>query len=470
MNPPQILVLAAGKGTRMKSRRPKVLHEVLFRPMLHHVLDAARALEARGVTVVVGHGAEEVRAACAAFAGVEFAVQEKQLGTGHAVMAARESIARLGGTLLILSGDTILTRPESLRAMLAAHEKSGALCTVGTAVVAKPRGYGRILRSADGGVAGIREEADCTEAERRIDEVNGGIYCFEAPALLKALGTLSTDNKQGEYYLTDTVRALGKKGKTGRFLFEDPWEVAGINDHGALSEVESVLRRRVNEELMSSGVSLQDPSSTYIDARCRLEPDVRVEAGVTLVDSSVAAGARIECGSRIVGSRIGAGTVIKQGSYLEKAEVGAGASVGPYAHLRPGTRAGDKVRIGNFVETKNAVFAEGAKASHLSYVGDAEIGRDVNIGCGFITCNYDGGPVKHRTVIEDEAFIGSDSQTVAPVRIGARAYVATGTTVTEDVPADALAISRGRQVNKEGYGKKLRARAGAKKKAPEQPA
>lgn len=469
MNPPQILVLAAGKGTRMKSKRPKVLHEVLFRPMLHHVLDTARAIDARGVTVVIGHGAEEVRTACAGFSGVEFALQEKQLGTGHAVMAAREPIAKLGGTLLILSGDTILTRPESLRAMLAAHRRAGALCTVGTAVVPRPQGYGRILRSADGGVADIREETDCSEAERRIDEVNGGIYCFEAAALLEALETLSTDNKQGEYYLTDTVRALAKKGKTGRFLFEDPWEVAGINDHGALSEVESVLRRRVNEGLMRAGVSLQDPASTYIDARCRLEPDVRVEAGVTLIDSSLAAGSRVESGSRVIGSTVGPGTVIKQGSYLEKAEIGAGASVGPYAHLRPGTKAGDKVRIGNFVETKNASFAEGAKASHLSYIGDAEVGREVNIGCGFITCNYDGGPVKQRTVIEEEAFIGSDSQTVAPVRIGARAYVATGTTVTEDVPADALAISRGRQVTKDGYGKKLRARSGVKK-APGQTA
>jgi bifunctional UDP-N-acetylglucosamine pyrophosphorylase/glucosamine-1-phosphate N-acetyltransferase len=450
---PLILVLAAGKGTRMKSALPKILHPILFRPMVHYVLDAAKALGGRSIGMVVGHGAEEAKAACSEY-GVEFYLQERQLGTGHAVKTA-EGFLRKGGTVVLLSGDTPLIRPETLTRMLEAHESAGALVTVSTAVMPDPKGYGRIIGKG-GAISDIREEKDASEEERGITEVNGGIYCFDSAALLEALAGLSNNNSQGEYYLTDTIRALAKKGKTATFRFQDLWELFGVNDRAALAEAEAELRLRVNRAYMLEGAAIQDPKTTHIDPRCRLERDTRIEAGVILVNSTVAAGTVVEAGSRIVDSRIGASSRIKQGSCVERSTVGDGVSVGPYAHLRPETELGNGVKIGNFVETKKAVFAAGAKASHLSYIGDAKIGRDVNIGCGFITCNYDGGPVKLRTVIEDGAFIGSDSQAVAPVTVGAGAYVATGTTITEDVPADALAISRGRQVNKPGYAKKLK--------------
>lgn len=440
MTEPLILVLAAGKGTRMKSALPKILHPILFRPMVHYVLDLAKALGGKHIGMVIGHGADEVRKSCEPW-GVEFFLQEQQLGTGHAVKMA-DALLQRGGTVVLLSGDVPLTRPETLKKMLEVHTKAGALVTVGTARIANPKGYGRIIPSDDGGLADIREEKDATPEERKIDEVNGGIYCFDALALRQALSGLSNDNAQGEFYLTDTIRLLAKKGKTARFLFEDEWEIFGVNDRAALADAEAEMRLRVNRAYMLEGVSILDPRATYIDPRCKLERDVTIEPGAVLINSAV-----------------GSGTRIKAGSYVERSTIGRNVNVGPYAHLRPDTVLGDDVKIGNFVETKKATFAEGAKASHLSYIGDATIGRDVNIGCGFITCNYDGGPVKLKTTIEDGAFIGSDSQAVAPVTIGAGAYVATGTTVTEDVPADALAISRGRQVNKPGYAKKLRERA-----------
>lgn len=453
---PHIIILAAGRGTRMRSSVPKVLHPVLFRPMLHHVLDLAAELPHRSVSLVVGHGEAQVRQSCASYPDLRYFTQDSPLGTGHAVRMTEPFLAGQKGPVLVLCGDVVLTRPESLRELLARHAQGGFQCTVGTAVVAEPFGYGRILSRGERLVA-IREEKDCSEAERLVDEVNSGIYCFDAQALFSSLGRVTNANRQGEYYLTDTVELLaGRRGGVGRFRFSDHEEMTGINDHEALARVEALMRSRFNRRLMLEGVSLQDPASSYIDVRCRIEPDVRIEAGCTIVASVVRSGARIESSCRIVGSEIGPGAQVKQGSYLEKSIVGAGCQLGPYAHLRPGTVLGEGCKVGNFVETKNSVFGAGSKASHLSYIGDAEIGRGVNVGCGFITCNYDGGPVKLRTVIEDGAFIGSDSQAVAPVRIGAGSYIATGTTVTEDVPPGALALSRGRQVTKPDYAKKYR--------------
>lgn len=454
--PPHIVILAAGKGTRMMSALPKVLFPVLFRPMIHHVLDLAGAIPHASLCLVVGHGEALVRQACRGYGDILYCPQKEQLGTGHAVRMTEPFLGGREGTVLVLCGDVILTRPDSLTAMLQCHEAEAAVCTVGTAVLPEPFGYGRIL-SSGGRVAGIREEKDCSQEERAIREVNSGIYCFDVKALFTALSLLTNANKQGEYYLTDTVRLLAEGGgRVARFRFYEPEEMAGINDHEALAKTESVLRTRFNRTLMKGGVSLQDPATTYIDTRCRIEAGARIEAGCTLIDSAVSAGVVIEAGSRIASSTLGAGVHVKQGSYIEESIVAQNCTVGPYARLRPKTDLGPGCRIGNFVETKNSVFAAGAKAAHLSYIGDADVGRDVNIGCGFITCNYDGGPVKHRTVIEDEAFIGSDSQAVAPVRIGAGSYVATGTTITDDVPSEALAISRGRQVTKPGYAKKYR--------------
>jgi len=441
MNSPlHILILAAGKGKRMQSRLPKVLHSLLHRPMLHHLLDVARAVPHESLTVVVGHGEEDVRAACAEYEGLVFVSQTEQRGTAHAVRSAEPVLGQKRGHVLVLSGDVVLLRKESLQGLIDAHAGSGAACTVVTAEVDEPRGYGRILRDG-GGVKAIREEADCSEKELRVREVNGGIYCFRLEDLFGAVGRVGHDNRQGEFYLTDAVGMLTTApGGVGALRLDDAREMTGVNDRLALSEVERILQARVNRALMLSGVTMRAPETTFVDPHSRISPDVVIEGGCTIVDST-----------------IGRGTHLKQGSYVESSSIGEDCSIGPFAHLRPGSRLEAGVKIGNFVEVKQSVMGPGSKASHLAYIGDAEVGADVNLGCGFITCNYDGFK-KHKTVIEDGVFVGSDSQTVAPVRLGRGSYVASGTTVTRDVPAGALALSRGRQENKEGYADKLKKR------------
>lgn len=444
----------------MVSELPKVLHPVLFRPMVHHVLDLAMALPHASIHMVVGHGDAAVREACAEpYKGLEFLTQKEPLGTGDAVKTAEPVLRGKRGPILVLSGDVILLRRASLEKLLELHQERGSACTLSTARLPNPHGYGRILRSPDGGsVTAIREEVDCTAEERKRDEVNAGIYCFENEAIFDALSRVTASNRQKEYYLTDAIAELVAKGKKVTALcLQDPSEMEGINDRKALSEVQSLLQMRVNEEWMRKGVTLSDPRTIFIDARCHIESDVTIEAGCQLLRSTVERGAVIESGTRVIDSQIAAGCRIKQGSYLEKCRVGKNASVGPYAHLRPGTVLGERVKIGNFVEVKNSRLGEASKASHLSYIGDAEVGRDVNLGCGFITCNYDGFQ-KHTTVIGDRVFIGSDSQTIAPVTVGDDSYIASGTTVTGDVPPGALAISRSFQVNKECYAAKIRAK------------
>lgn len=461
MKKPHVLILAAGKGKRMYSALPKVLHTVLFRPMLHYVIDAAKAIPHSSVSMVVGHGEQLVRDACREYGELRYFVQKEQLGTAHAVRTAEAFLsadsADSGGTVLILSGDVMLLRAATLDRLMKAQADAGAACAVLTAKLAEPRGYGRILRKADGAMAGIREEADCTDPERAINEVNSGIYCFRVKELLEGLAKVSDKNRQKEFYLTDVVEWLAGSGSAVSVLLDDADEMTGINDRYALSQVEAIMQKRVNRELMLKGVAMRHPESVLIDPRCRIEPDTVIEGGCTLINSSLGAGAVIESGSRLVGSSIGAGSRIKQGCYIEESEVGSDCSVGPYAHLRPGTKLEADVKIGNFVELKKAHMGRGAKASHLSYIGDAEIGVDVNLGCGFITCNYDGFN-KHKTIIEDGVFVGSDSQIVAPVRVGKGSYVASGTTVTADVPPDSLAISRVKQENKVGYAARLRQR------------
>jgi bifunctional UDP-N-acetylglucosamine pyrophosphorylase / glucosamine-1-phosphate N-acetyltransferase len=454
---PHVLILAAGRGKRMHSDLPKVLHPVLYRPMLHYVLDLAQSIDHASISVVVGFGEKEVRERCTEYEGVQFLTQKKQLGTADAVKTAKEKLAGQEGSLIVLSGDVILLTKATMDQLLEKHARRKAACTLVTAKVPSPKGYGRILRNQEGKMFGIREEADCSDTEREIQEVNAGIYCFDIKLLFAALERISSHNEQQEYYLTDVIEIFNKdKQGLATVRLEDPRDMTGINDRAALSEVESLLQARVNRELMLSGVRLQNPSSIFIDPRCRIEKDVVVEQGCYLVSSVLEAGVVVESHSRIVNSLIGRGSHVKQGSYITDSQVGADCNIGPYAHFRPGTRLESGVKVGNFVEVKKSLLRPGAKASHLSYIGDADIGKNVNLGCGFITCNYDGSPTKHKTVIEDDVFVGSDSQTVAPVTIGARSYVASGTTVSGNVPADSLALSRGRLVVKEGYAEKYR--------------
>jgi bifunctional UDP-N-acetylglucosamine pyrophosphorylase / glucosamine-1-phosphate N-acetyltransferase len=451
-NPLHVIVLAAGQGKRMHSALPKVLHPVLFRPMIHHVLDLAQSLSPATLTVIVGHGEEQVRAACAHYPAVRFVRQAEQKGTGHAVQQAASLLQGQGGRVLVLSGDVILLTTATLQPLLAAPGQANVL----TAQVDAPKGYGRILRAANGQLSAIREQVDCTPEQATIGEVNSGVYVFEADSLWDALKGLGSANRQGEFYLTDVIEILVGQGKAvGAVVMEEPAEMTGINDRLALAQVGAYLRRRTNLAFMSAGVSLQDPETTWIDTRCRIGTDVTIERGCLLVDSDLESGVWVEADCRIEHSRVGGNSRIKQGTQMEASTVGSACSVGPYAHLRPGTTLHNDVKIGNFVEVKKSTFGEGSKASHLAYIGDAQVGKRVNLGCGFITCNYD-GKNKHVTVIEDDVFVGSDSQTVAPVRIGKGSYIASGSTVTQDVPPESLVLTRGMQITKPGYAKKYR--------------
>jgi bifunctional UDP-N-acetylglucosamine pyrophosphorylase / glucosamine-1-phosphate N-acetyltransferase len=411
---PHIVVLAAGAGQGMKGGGVKVLTPVFFRPMMHRVLDAAMAVPHRSLSVVVGAEENMIREACRDYPDLRFARQESPLGTADAVLAVEASLTGQDGHVLILYADCVLMTPGALKGLLAAHAESGAGCTFA-----------------------------------------GGVYCFRLPELFAALRRDAPAGAAGEFRLEDAAASLAAGGlKTGEYAFEDPLEAMAIDDLHDLWRVETVLRRRFNRALMRAGVVLRDPATTQIDPRCRISPDVVIEGGVTVVGSTLESGAYVESGCRIVDSQVGGGSRLKQGTRVENATMGRNCVVGPYAHLRPRTQLADDVHIGNFVEIKNSTVGAGTKVSHLSYVGDSTVGRNVNIGCGFITCNYDGGPIKQRTTIEDGAFIGSDSQAIAPVTLGAGCFVATGTSVTEDVPPDSFVISRGRQVTKPGYAKK----------------
>lgn len=446
------VVLAAGKGTRMKSGVVKVLHPAAGRPMISWPVDAARATGANPVVLVVGHQAEAVAAVFQGSSDIRTALQAEQLGTGHAVACARPALEGFAGTVLILCGDTPLLRPHTLQNLVAYHRQQGASLTVLTAEMPDPFGYGRIVRDAAGRVERIVEEKDATPAQRSIREINSGIYCMEAGFLNANIGSISSDNAQQEFYLTDLVAIAAEKGLTCLGLAAgDADEIMGVNDRAQLAEAARILRRRINAGLMAGGVSLIDPELSYIDAGVSVGADSVIYPNCVISGgTTIGSGCTIEGNVSIANCTIGDNCHIKAGSVLEGAVVKQDVSVGPMAHLRPGTVLNDHVKIGNFVETKKAVMGAGSKASHLTYLGDAEIGRDVNIGCGTITCNYD-GVNKHRTVIGDDVFIGSDVQLVAPVTVGRNSLVAAGTTVTADVPEDSLAIARVPQVNKVGW-------------------
>jgi bifunctional UDP-N-acetylglucosamine pyrophosphorylase/glucosamine-1-phosphate N-acetyltransferase len=446
------VILAAGKGTRMKSNLVKVLHPAAGQPMIEWPVAAARSTGADPIVLVVGHQADAVKAQFAAAGDIRIALQEEQLGTGHAVACSRPQLAGFDGTVLILCGDTPLLRAETLQGLIAYHREKKAALTVLTAEMANPFGYGRVVRGADGSVLRIVEQKDATPEERAVREINSGIYCMEAGFLFGNIDKIGSDNAQKEYYLTDLVSLAVAQGLTCLALgTDDADEIMGVNDRAQLAEASRILRGRINRELMFSGVTIVDPAQTYIEAGVVIGPDSTIHPGCSIGGATaIGSGCIVDQGVSIVDCTIGDGCHIKAGSVLEGATVMKDVSVGPMAHLRPGSVLHDHVKIGNFVETKKIVMGEGSKASHLTYLGDAEIGSDVNIGCGTITCNYD-GVNKHKTVIGDQVFIGSDVQLVAPVTVGRNSLVAAGTTVTVDVPPDSLAISRTPQVNKEGW-------------------
>ena len=440
----EVIILAAGLGTRMKSATIKILHRAAGRPIVDYVLDLAADLSTAPPVMVVGFQREAVQKAIGIRA--RYAVQEEQLGTGHAVLQAAgilEPAGIAGKRVLILSGDVPLTRRETLQSLLEEHDRSGNALTLLTMKPSDPAMYGRIVRDDSGAVLRIVEAKDASDEERRIDEVNAGIYVFNAEHLFDNLRNLRPENAQKEYYLTDLLAVIRNAGhRVGAVVANDPIEAVGVNSRGELAQVESEIQRRVVMKLMSEGVTFRNPSTVVIDSSVSIGQDTVIYPFVTLEGTTrIGEGCVVEPGVHLVNVTIGDDVHVKTGTVAEDAIIEDQASVGPYAHLRPGTQLGRKVKVGNFVETKKAVFGEGAKASHLSYIGDAEIGADVNIGAGTITCNYD-GVNKHKTILEDGVFIGSDTQLVAPVRVGRGAYVGAGSTITRDVPADALALSR----------------------------
>lgn len=448
------VVLAAGKGTRLLSATAKVLHRVAGVPMIEHVLGTAASLHPRSTTVVVGHQAEKVKALLAGRAGLTFVLQEPQLGTGHALLSAEAALRGAAGMMVLLSGDVPLLSVGTLKSFVDRHRSSGAAATVMTAVVDDPRGYGRIVRSANE-IAQIVEERDASTAEKEIREINSGIYAFALDGLFDALRSIAAINAQREYYLPDLVAIYRQRGRgveTMRVANLD--EIRGINSRAELADVSRIMRQQKNAELMASGVTIEDPLTTYIDGSVEIAADSVIHPGVSIEGrTTIGAGCEIHSGVRIIDSRIGDRVTIFNHTVMTDATIESDAQIGPFAHLRPEARIGEHAQVGNFVELKNTVLGAGSKSRHLTYLGDAVIGQNVNVGAGTITCNYD-GQRKHRTTIEDGAFIGSDTQLVAPVTVGKRAYVGSGTTVREDVPAGALAVSAGRQRNIEGWAEK----------------
>lgn len=446
-----VLILAAGKGTRMVSSRAKVLHEICGRPMLRFTYCAAAGLEADNIYVIIGNDSDRVQQTLSGYP-VRFIIQESQLGTGHAALCAREELSRCTGDVLVLMGDIPRIRTETLAKLVTHHRETGAATTLLTACLPDPFGYGRILRGPDGGVIGIVEEKDATPEQRKIQEINAALYCFKIPELLRALGKLSTENIQKEYYLTDVIGIQYREGrKIAAMLHGDFEELRGINNRQELALMSRLLWNAKNIALASAGVTVMAPDQTFVDPDvvvgkdCTLYPQVKLE-GKTIVGENTV----VRSGSRITNSTIGNNVEILDSCVITDAEIGDGCRVGPCAHLREHSRIGLDCRIGNFVEIKKSTLGDRSLACHLAYLGDAIVGKDVIVGAGVITCNFD-GQKKNITIIEDGAFIGTDSQLIAPVRIGKGSFVAAGSCITSDVPAGALGIARKRQLNKAGW-------------------
>lgn len=448
------IILAAGKGTRMKSKLPKVLHKLSGRPMLEHVIDAADEAGADEKIVIVGFGSEKVTDFVGGRARV--AIQKEQLGTGHAVLQAEDLLAGQSGTALILCGDTPLLEGAELKKFYETHLQSGAGVSVLTADAPDPFGYGRILRDTAGRVTGIVEEKDATPEQRQIHEINTGIYCVEMPLLFDLLKHLSNQNAQHEYYLTDILSECLSRGRAVAGIKTKDFDmVMGVNSRRHLAAAQHIMNERILGRLMDEGVTIVDPASTFIEKGVRIGRDTIIQPftmleGDTVIGEDCAIGPQV----RFSNVKVGDGTHI-QFVYAHDAAVGSHVQMGPYDHLRPNTVIHDGVKVGNFVEVKNSSVGAGTKLPHLQYIGDSDIGSGVNMGCGTITVNYD-GKTKHRTTIEDNAFVGCNSNLVAPVTIGRGSYVAAGSTITKDVPEDALAVGRSKQINLPGWARKHR--------------
>ena len=443
------VILAAGMGTRMKSKMPKVLHKVCGKPLSKWVIDASKAAGADKVCAVVGHKAETVKEVLGDVC--EFALQAEQKGTGHAVMQAIDVIKNSKGEVVILNGDTPLITAETINKAIEYHKNNGNQATVITAILDDATGYGRIVRDNDGSVLKIVEQKDASEEEKKINEVNSGMYVFDAQSLVYALDKITPNNAQGEYYLTDTLEILLSVGKKiGGYAISDNDEIRGINDRVQLNEAEKIMQKRINEYHMRNGVTMRNPESVYIEDGVEIGNDTEICQNVTIKS----------------GTKIGSDCVIGSGSMLNRAvihdgvdvlssvilesEVDEGTHVGPFAYIRPNCHVGKEVKVGDFVELKNSNIDDGTKISHLTYIGDSDVGKRVNFGCGTVTCNYD-GKKKYRTTIGDDCFVGCNTNFVSPINVGDGVYIAAGSTITEDIPENSLSIARARQVNKEGW-------------------
>ncbi|UKS31335.1 bifunctional UDP-N-acetylglucosamine diphosphorylase/glucosamine-1-phosphate N-acetyltransferase GlmU [Paenibacillus sp. HWE-109] len=455
------IVLAAGQGKRMKSKLYKVLHPVVGKPMVGHVVDTLKHIEVTKTLVIVGFGAEEVKGYLGDRA--DYALQEQQLGTGHAVLQAKEALGEEEGMTVVICGDTPLISAATLRSTIELHQQSGAAATILTAKLDEPQGYGRIIRGEDGQVTRIVEQKDCNSEEAAVQEINTGTYIFDNQKLFKALASVTNSNTQNEYYLTDVIGILKSANEVVQgYCMADAAESIGVNDRVALAEAERLFKERINREHMLGGVTMIDPSNTYIEVGVTIGADTVLLPGTILRgNTTIGEACTIGPQTEIIDSVVKDEVTIKQ-SVLQDAFVDNEASVGPFAYLRPGANIGKQVKIGDFVEIKNATLGDGSKVSHLSYVGDAVVGTNVNIGCGAITVNYDGFN-KSLTEIGDDAFVGSNVNLIAPVKIGNGAYVVAGSTITHAVPDGDLAIARERQTNKPGYADKIKSRMKAKK-------
>ena len=449
-----VIILAAGQGTRMKSKLYKVLHPVCGKPMVRHVLEQMKDLKAEKIVTVVGHGSDMVKSELGD--ECQYVLQAEQLGTAHAVMQTKELLKGKQGTTLVVCGDTPLLKAETINALMDHHIKQNAKATILTSFADDPTGYGRIIRNEQGHVEKIVEHKDATDEEKQVREINAGTYCFDNESLFNALEKVSNENAQGEYYLPDVIEILKSEGEiVTAYSTDDFTETLGVNDRVALSQAEKIMRQRINEKHMRNGVTIIDPEQTYIESDVVIGQDTIIYPGTIIKGkTTIAEDCVIGPHTEIVNCSVDSETTIRQ-SVAHDSQIGASVQIGPFSHIRPQSHIYDEVRIGNFVEVKKSTFGKGSKASHLSYIGDAEVGDNVNIGCGSITVNYD-GVNKFKTIIEDNVFIGCNSNLVAPVKIGEGAYVAAGSTITKDVPSEALSIARARQENKENYVQKLK--------------
>jgi bifunctional UDP-N-acetylglucosamine pyrophosphorylase / glucosamine-1-phosphate N-acetyltransferase len=449
-----LMILAAGKSKRMKTTKSKVLHPLMGKPLIAYPLELAQKLKTEKTIVIINPEGQDIKTALKD-SGVEFAIQKVPKGTGDAVKAGLPRLKDLTGDVLILYGDDPLLSFETLDNLVKTHKAAKAKLTILTALFPKPPAFGRIIRAVDGRALEIVEDADCDHEQKKIREVNAGVYCVDVAFLKSALSELKSDNKQGEFYLTDIVKlAVNKNIRVESSQALDWQETFGINTRSELATAMRIMRKKINQRWMSEGVTIEDPVQVIIEPDVTIGQDTVIESGARLCGkTSIGKNCVIEAFSRISDSTIENNVTVRQGTMIEETTIKSGTIIGPMARTRPGSLLGKDVRIGNFVELKKTVIGDRTKASHLTYLGDAVVGKDCNIACGTITCNYD-GEKKHQTVIEDNVFVGSDSQLVAPVRVKKGAYIASGSTITDEVPAGALALGRSRQVNKPGWNKK----------------